>query len=66
MSEENFKLEVTEDLRILRNGFFIGRIQWIEDGKYSCYAFIPEKNQNFNLEEINLIKLNLEKKKNEC
>ena len=54
-------LELTTDYRVLRNGFIIGRVEWIEDGDYSDYCFVPEKDMNFNLEEIELIKKGLEK-----
>ncbi len=53
-------LELTSDYRILRNGFLIGKIEWIEDGDFSCNCFVPERDMNFNLKEIELIKKGLE------
>jgi len=55
------ELKMNKDYEILRDGFLIGKIDYFEDGLFSCYAFIPEEGVNLNLREVNLIKKGLEK-----
>ena len=50
-------LELTDDRRVLRNGFIIGRIEYTEDGDFKGYSFFPSliSKNNFYLQELRVI-----------